>query len=694
MEGGIPMRLIKRLSAGLLSAVLLLGLCSGWALAAGSSGAFTLGIYFTADLYGKWYSVDPNTDKTVTGNYLKVVSAMADWEKNHDAKLLIDAGNSTQGPSTTYRMNMARGESAPVALSLRYADYDAFFPGSCERELRAECRKELYNNLTDPAGTLSGTSVAVLQADSGSGREDRTAPFLVRSYPVNGGEFRVALVSLEQAESWQTFRETQSCDLVVAVVPSGLLEGPMADLVSGVSGVDLILVNDDGVSGTIDLRDAQGARVPVVRGGGDVLTRTEVTVNKQGTFSIGKSEGLELSNRRNDDNLGALLAPYYESAKVFGSQKLGILSGGWDWETELSLVQSDTMNFIHEAQLWASNADISIALPPKDPHFSMSSLLDGQRAVSLDRKSCCAIYPDENDRLLMVRMTGTQLRSWLEDSAGRYTVEEDDAISVGPDASQVYGVSYTMCLGNPVGERIINMTYQGEPITTAQTFRVAVSESCLTAAGADLQTYPLLWEAAADNFQTLGGSVTWILGEYIQSLSATGNKQITPPKARSRWRVTTASQKEAMAPVTRLEFVEALNASLGSPKAKTRCAFFSDVRKTSLDLIFPSVLDWAVEQGIVQGNGGGLFNPNAPISREQAAIMLLRFDLARNMGPSGSWAVGVPYTDATEISAWASEAIMWNVIRGYLSDDEQGYFRPQDPLTSMELDGILEKLGK
>ena len=37
---------------------------------------------------------------------------------------------------------------------------------------------------------------------------------------------------------------------------------------------------------------------------------------------------------------------------------------------------------------------------------------------------------------------------------------------------------------------------------------------------------------------------------------------------------------------------------------------------------------------------------------------------------------------------------MWNVIRGYLSDDEQGYFRPQDPLTSMELDGILEKLGK
>ena len=101
-----------------------------------------------------------------------------------------------------------------------------------------------------------------------------------------------------------------------------------------------------------------------------------------------------------------------------------------------------------------------------------------------------------------------------------------------------------------------------------------------------------------------------------------------------------------------------------------------------------------MEQGIVQGNGGGLFNPDAPISREQAAIMLLRFDLARNMGPSGSWAVGVPYTDATEISAWASEAIMWNVIRGYLSDDEQGYFRPQDPLTSMELDGILEKLGK
>lgn len=376
------------------------------------------------------------------------------------------------------------------------------------------------------------------------------------------------------------------------------------------------------------------------------------------------------------------------AAETLVGQSIGTLAGDWSWEANHVCVQSDTMNLIHEAQLWATGADVSIALPLTDRSFCMRQLMGDQRTISLEGEACYAIYPNERDRLLVVEMTGPELKTWLEDSAGRYTVEEDGTITGGTDISQAYGLSYTVCLGNPEGDRVKNMTYEGKPITTAHIFRVAVSEAALAAAGRDRSSYPIWWEAAnSEEFQALGGSVTWIVGEYICSISKE-YRLITPPKARSRWAVTTASSGEALASVTRLEFVERFYDTVGRPSA------YLDLKQTFADIDGENpAAAWATQAGIVQGNGSGLFNPDDPISREQAAIMLLRFDLARNMGPTGSWAVAVPYADATEISAWASEAVMWNVIRGYLLEDDGGNFRPQAALTVLELDRILENLG-
>ena len=684
---GITVGLAKRILSAALSALLTLGLCAPAVQAAGAGESFTLGIYFTGDLYGRWYSVDPNTGKTVRENYLKVVSAMEGQERKNNARLLIDLGNTFTGPASTYQMRMEQGETGPVALSLRYAGYDAFLPGSCERALTPESRQSLYNSLTDPAGTLSGTSVAVLQAEDGEEREERTAPFLVRSYPIDGREFRVGLVSLEKTWDWRELRQGQNCDLVVAAIPSGALEEGISDLVARTAGLDLILMNGDGVSGVISLRDSQGRRVPVVRGGGAALTRTEIVVNNSGSFTVGKSEGLDLPSRRNDDDLGALLAPYYEAAQTAAAQELGVLAGDWDWETDLSCVQSDTMDLIHEAQLWATQADVSIAAPLTGEEFCVRQLLEDQKTVPVDCRTCYTLYPREDDRLLVVRMTGTELKAWLEDSAGRYTVSKEGFVS-GEMISQAGGVSYTLCLGNPLGERVMNLTFQGKPVAPRQIFRVAVSEGSLTDAGMEKDAYSVLWTAAeSEKFRSVGGSVTWILGEYIRSCSA-GYKQLTPPRSRSRWTVTAASGEEALSSVTRLEFVERFYDAVGRPSA------YLDLKQTFADIDGENpAAAWAVQSGIVQGNGSGQFNPDDPINREQAAIMLLRFDLARDMGPSGPWAVAVPYTDATEISAWASEAVMWNVIREYLPDDEAGNFHPQSPLTALELEGILERLG-
>ena len=103
---------------------------------------------------------------------------------------------------------------------------------------------------------------------------------------------------------------------------------------------------------------------------------------------------------------------------------------------------------------------------------------------------------------------------------------------------------------------------------------------------------------------------------------------------------------------------------------------------------------WATQAGIVLGNGSGQFLPDTPVTREQALIMLLRYDIARGAGPVGAWAVGIPYTDAAKGSAWASEALMWNVIRGYLPPDDAGRLNPQSILTREQLEYAISQLGK
>ena len=94
------------------------------------------------------------------------------------------------------------------------------------------------------------------------------------------------------------------------------------------------------------------------------------------------------------------------------------------------------------------------------------------------------------------------------------------------------------------------------------------------------------------------------------------------------------------------------------------------------------------------GNGSGQFLPATLVTREQAAVMLLRYDNARGAGPEGSWAVAVPYADAANTSVWAAQALMWNAIRGYLPPDDGGNFTPQATLTAAELEFAIAQLGK
>jgi len=109
--------------------------------------------------------------------------------------------------------------------------------------------------------------------------------------------------------------------------------------------------------------------------------------------------------------------------------------------------------------------------------------------------------------------------------------------------------------------------------------------------------------------------------------------------------------------VTRAEFVTFLHRVFRSPSAPL--APFTDM---PADTTFRAAISWAYSLGITTGApaGSSTFRPNAPITREEIAVML-----HRAMGGSAPSSLG-GYTDANAISSWARPAVNWAVFNEIL----------------------------
>jgi len=84
---------------------------------------------------------------------------------------------------------------------------------------------------------------------------------------------------------------------------------------------------------------------------------------------------------------------------------------------------------------------------------------------------------------------------------------------------------------------------------------------------------------------------------------------------------------------------------------------FTDV---ATDIWYAPYVTWANANGIAHGVGGNRFAPNDNLPREQFAVMLHRFAEAKTLNTDVPAAFQLNhFTDYTEISTWAAEAMRW-----------------------------------
>lgn len=131
--------------------------------------------------------------------------------------------------------------------------------------------------------------------------------------------------------------------------------------------------------------------------------------------------------------------------------------------------------------------------------------------------------------------------------------------------------------------------------------------------------------------------------------------------------------------ITRAEFVAMMNRAYGYDKLDGMP--FTDVR--SRDWFFDDI-DIGYNIGYFKGTGPTTAAPNAPLTREQAAVLL-----SRNLMLRGTTGETLGFSDSRTLSDWSRGLIGAAVNQGVISGYEDGTFKPQRNITRGEVAAML-----
>ena len=105
---------------------------------------------------------------------------------------------------------------------------------------------------------------------------------------------------------------------------------------------------------------------------------------------------------------------------------------------------------------------------------------------------------------------------------------------------------------------------------------------------------------------------------------------------------------------------------------------------------YADAVNWAAEQGIVEGYDNGGFGPGDIITREQMALILYRYAQYKGYDTSATGALD-GFADAGAVSGWAEDAVAWAVGAGLMEGKGGDMLDPTGTATRAEAAAILTR---
>jgi 2',3'-cyclic-nucleotide 2'-phosphodiesterase/3'-nucleotidase/5'-nucleotidase len=495
------------------------------------SGAASLDLIVaaTTDVHGRVRGWNYETNRTDPVRGLSRAATIIDSLRRAAPGhvVLVDAGDLLQGNSFTYVAARVAPADAPIPVvsAMNALHYDAAAIGNHEfnyglpylrRAVRQADFPFLATNAYLPNGEHAFTSWAMVQRGGAKvGIVGATTPgSMVWDRDNLRGQLVIRDVVPEVRDAVRDVRAA-GADVVVVTVHSGLDEPSSYDTVTTgvpsenvaarlareVPGVDLIVfghshreVADTVINGVLLMQPKNWATSVGIAHLG--LERA----NGRWRVAGKRSSIVQAAGHVEDSTIVAVTEAAHRQAIAWVTAPIGRTPVAWSADSA-RVADTPIIDFINEVERRAAGTDLASTAA-----FSLDASLD---AGPITAARLQALYPYDNT-LRAVRISGAQLRAYLEQSARYYVTSPTGQVSIDPgfpgfNFDIVSGVDYTLDLSRPAGQRVTKLEYKGRPVAATDSFTLALNNYRQTGGGGYgmLSGAPVVYDRQEDIRQLL-----------------------------------------------------------------------------------------------------------------------------------------------------------------------------------------------
>jgi len=461
-------------------------------------------ILSTTDLHGNIDPIDYYTNKPDNRGLAKIGTLIKRARKENPNSLLIDSGDTIQGtPLESFHNRKNNAPPDPMMLVMNSLNYDAMTVGNHEynfglkvlEKARAEANFPwLSANTYDIAKEQPHYKPYIVKEVAGVkiGILGLTTPGIPNwDNPPNyaGLEFHEPV---SEARKWvAVLRDTEKVDVVVIAMHMGLgedlrtgevspgqvpHENEAISIAQEVPGVDVILMGH--THREVPSLYINGVLLTQANYWGKHLARADLYLQKNangGWRVYAKSaRTLPADDRVEPDPDAVKIAePYDKETQAWLARTIG-QSAEELTAKDARFRDTAILDLIQKVQLEAGKADVSMVAS----FNSEARIAKGPVSV----RDIAGLYVYENT-LVVLEVTGQQLKDALEHSAKYFKayVPGKPASDLVDEKIPAYnfdiaeGVTYDLDISKPIGERIQNLRFRGQPLSPTRKLRLATN---------------------------------------------------------------------------------------------------------------------------------------------------------------------------------------------------------------------------
>lgn len=568
--------------------------------------AKVVSVVATSDVHGNVYNYDYATGKapSVGQGLAKVSTYVNGLRATNPNTMLVDNGDTIQGTPLVYYYNMLdQTAEYPMMKVMGAMGYDSWTLGNHEFNYGLPTLNRIMNDAKSEG--INVLSANIYKADN----TNFVGPYIMKTMSVNGRNFKVAVIGLttktvpswedaahysglkfndlvDEAKKWVPIVKGKGADVVIVTAHTGeesaadvIPENQAKALAAKVPGIDVVVAghahsvlpdlkgnpnNKENLLGSVK-NEVTGKDVLITEPGkwANYISQVDINVNRNGEFRSVATKVVAMDNNvKEDPAILALAQPYQDKTLEYVKTKLGTSTGEFTGAGQTTQATA-IMELINKVQMEGAKTQLSIAAPLSSTAYIPKGDVTIQNTMS--------VYVFENF-LYGVKMTGKQLKDWMEYSVRYYkqlsdpnaNIEKDPVLNIADyNLDQLYGATYDIDLTQPActidkatgrvvsGNRIKNLKFNGKLVKDTDVFTVAINNyryngggGFMAAAGLS-NTDPSI--VTYDSAKALGddGQVRSMMMQYIK------NHGTISPDCSNNWKIskTAVTQEVEKTPV-------------------------------------------------------------------------------------------------------------------------------------------------